>query len=219
VKRFLVRNAAWKFFSLAAAILIWIAVASEPEVSTFVAVRVEYKNLAPGVEVNSDVAESVILEVRGPSGELRGLPETRRLYGVVLDMSDVGPGQRTFTISSSTVRLPRGVLLVRSIPAQVRLNLEVNSVRAVPVEVRFASGMPPNRRVIQVTPAPAFLNITGPASRVAHVNRVETDPIDLKLTPGVAEYHVNVYVNDPRVRFQDPSRVTVKVTVVASGEK
>lgn len=219
MKRFFTRNAGWKLLSLAAAVLLWIAVASEPEVSTFITVRVEYKNLSPGVEVNSDAAESVILEVRGPSGELRGLPETRRLYGVILDMNEIGPGRHTFIISGSNVRLPRSVQLVRAIPAQVRLDLEPTAVRSVPVEVRFALGLPPSLRVVQVASEPASLAVAGPASRVARVGHVETDPIDLRLIAGPAEYQVNAYVNDPRVRFQDPARVTVKVTLAETGKK
>ena len=86
----------------------------------------------------------------------------------------------------------------------------------MPVEVRFAAGLPSHLQVVEVTAEPASLAIVGPASRVARVNRGETDPIDLKLAAGVAEYHVNAYVNDPRVRFQDPASVTVKVTI---GEK
>ena len=218
MRSFFTRNAGWKLLSLAAAVLLWIAVASEPEVSTFVSVRVEYKNLPAGVEVNSDAAESVILEVRGPSGELRGLPETRRLYGVILDMGEIGPGQHTFTITGGNVRLPRGVQLVRSIPAQVRLNLEHSDTRRVPVEVRFAAGLPPHLQVVEAIAEPASLSITGPASRVARVAGVETDPIDLKLAAGVAEYHVNAYMNDPRVRFQGPASVRVKVTIVENGE-
>ncbi len=213
MRSFFTKNIGWKLLSLAAAVLLWIAVASEPEVSTFLSVRVEYTNLSTGVEINSDTAESIILEVRGPSGELRGLPETRRLYGVVLDMSDVGPGQHTFTIAGGNVRLPRGVQLVRSVPAQVRLDLERSAMRRVPVEVRFAAGLSPRLQVVEATSEPASLAIAGPASRVFRVASVETDPIDLKPVAGVAEYHVNAYVNDPRVRFRDPARVTVKVTL------
>ena len=213
MRSFFTRNIGWKLLSLGAAVLLWIAVASEPEVSSFISVRVEYQNLAAGVEINSDVADSVILEVRGPSGELRGLPETRRLYGVVLDMSDVGPGQHTFTIAGGNVRLPRGVQLVRSVPAQVRMNLERSAIRAVPVEVRLAAGLPPQLQVVSATSKPASLSIAGPASRVARVTHAETDPIDLKPVAGIAEYHVNAYVSDPRVRFRDPARVTVKVTL------
>ena len=219
MRSFFTRNVGWKLLSLAAAVLLWIAVASEPEVSTFVTVHVEYKNLPPGVEINSDIAESVILEVRGSSGELRGLPETRRLYAVILDMSDIGPGQHTFTIGGGNVRLPRGIQLVRSVPAQIRMNYELSATRRVPVEVRFAAGLPLHLQVVEAIPEPASLAITGPASRVARVVRIETDPIQLKPAAGVAQYTANAFVDDPRVHFQDPARVTVKVTVSESGGK
>ena len=217
--KYLTRNAAWKLLSLAAAVLLWIAVASEPEVSAFISVRVEYKNLPTGLEIDSDIAESVILEVRGPSGELRGLPETRRLYGVVLDMSDVSPGQHTFIIDGGNIRVPRGVQLVRAIPAQVHMNFEPSTVDNVPVHVRFAPSLPSSLQIVSATPEPASLPVSGPASRVARLTQAETDPIALKPEAGVAEYHVNAYVNDPRVRFQSSARITVKVTVGEKSEK
>ncbi len=140
MKKFFTHNIGWKLLSLAAAILLWISVAAEPELATYISVHVEYKNLTPGVEINSDVVETVYLEVRGPAEALR-LPEASRRSAVVLDMADIEPGQHTFTIDSGDVRLPRGVQLVRAIPAQIRLNFEPAATRSVPVEVRFAAGL------------------------------------------------------------------------------
>jgi YbbR domain-containing protein len=213
VKQFFTRNLGWKLLSLAAAILLWIAVASEPELSAFISVPVEYKNLAPDVELNSDIVESVFLEVRGPSGELRDLPEARRRYAVILDMTGVGAGQRTFAIDRTNVRLPRGIELVRAIPAQIRLDFERGETRTVPVNARFAPGLPPDMKVVQVVPDPPSVTIAGPASRVARVASVETDPIRLLPEAGTAVYRADVYPGDSRVRIQDARRVTVKVTV------
>jgi len=210
---FFTRNAGWKLFSLVAAVLLWIAVASEPELSTFISVPVEYKNLSTAMDINSDVVESVFLEVRGSSGELRGLPDTRHRYAVILDMSDVGSGQHTFTIDSSDVRLPRGIRLMRAIPAQVQLNFERTATARVPVDVRFAGSLPPDLQISRIAPEPAVLAIAGPASRVARVASVETDPITLKPEAGTAEYRIDAFINDPRLRFEDSPRVTVKVTV------
>jgi YbbR domain-containing protein len=213
MKNFFTENIGWKLLSLAAAVLLWISVASEPELATFISVHVEYKSLAPDVEIDSDVVETVFLEVRGPSQELRGLPETRRQYAVVLDMSNVGIGQHTFTIDRGDVRLPRDVQLVRAIPAQIRMIFEPGATRSVPVEVRFADGLPPDLQVLEATAEPSALAITGPASRVAHVTSVRTDPLTLKPEAGTNTYRLEAYVNDGRVRFPDPPLVTVKVTV------
>jgi YbbR domain-containing protein len=213
VNDFFTRNIGWKLLSLAASVLIWISVASEPELSTFISVRVEYKNLAPDVEIDSDIVETVLLEVHGPSGALSSMPEDRRRYAVLLDLSDAGPGQHTFTIDRRDVRVPRGVQLIRAIPAQVRMNFEPGANLTVPVEIRFADGLPAGLRVVDATAEPSALTISGPASRVAHVASVQIDPLQLKPEPGTFQYRAEAYLRDPRVRFQDSPRVTVRVTV------
>src|SRR5580698_9313596 len=104
-------NAGWKLLSLAIAVVVWGVVANEPEISTFATVGVEYRNLPDNLEISSDPVSTVKLELRGPSGELREVsPE------VILDMSDVRSGERTFPIGDGSVKLVRGVQLVRAIP-------------------------------------------------------------------------------------------------------
>jgi YbbR domain-containing protein len=215
MKNFLTQNLGWKLLSLAASILIWISVATDPELATFVSAHVEYKNLSPAVEINSDVVETVYLEVRGPAEALR-LPELPRRSAVILDMAAIEPGQHTFTIDSGDVRLPRGVQLVRAIPAQIRMNFESNATRTVPVEVNIADALPPDLQVVEAVAQPAALAITGPASRVARVASVHTDPLTLQPEAGTNTYRVEAYVDDARVRFQDSPQVTVKVTVKAA---
>jgi YbbR domain-containing protein len=212
VKKFFTYNAGWKLLSLAAAVLIWISVASEPELATYVSAHVEYKNLSPSVEISSDVVETVYLEVRGPAEALR-LPELPRRSALILDMADIEPGQHTFTIDSSDVRLPRGVQLVNAIPAQIRMDFESATTRSVPVEVRFAESLPPDLQVLEAAAEPSVLAITGPASHVARVASVQTDPLTLKPEAGTNRYRLGAFVNDSRVRFQDSPQVTVKVTV------
>jgi YbbR domain-containing protein len=212
MKKFFTQNIGWKLLSLAAAVLLWISVASEPELATFISVPVQYKNLAPDVEINSGVVESVSLEVRGPSDALH-LPEASRRSAVILDMAGIEPGRYTFTVNGSDVRLPRGVQLVRAVPAQIRMNFEQSATRSVPVEVQFADCLPPDLRVVETAAEPSALAITGPASRVARVTSVETDPMMLKPEAGTSSYRSQAYVHDPRVRFQDSPQVTVKVTV------
>jgi YbbR domain-containing protein len=164
------------------------------------------------VEINSDVVETVYLEVRGPAEALR-LPELPRRAAVIFDMAEIEPGQHTFTIDSGDVRLPRGVQLVSAIPAQIRMDFDRAATRTVPVEVRFADGLPANLKVIDATAEPSALGITGPASRLARVTAVQTDAVALKPVEGTTRYRLEAYVNDARVRFQDSPQVTVKVTV------
>src|SRR3954449_11734411 len=93
------QNMIWKLLSLAVAVVIWALVATEPELATFANVRLEYKNLPEGLEISSDPVSSVMLELRGPSGALRGIGDGTH-PAVVLDMSEAAAGEHTFTISS-----------------------------------------------------------------------------------------------------------------------
>jgi hypothetical protein len=206
------QNFWWKALALAIAVAIWWAVAMEPELSTFQTVRLEYKNLPNDLEISSDPVESVVLELRGPSGELRGVGESIR-PAVILDMSDVSPGQRTFTIGDGNVRTARGVRLVRAIPSQVRLSFETSAVGMVKVEPHFTGVGRNGYQISQYTVDPPQLAIGGPGSHVARMRTAVTDPVDVSTVVGSSEFRVNAYLEDPYVRFRSSPQVTVSVTM------
>jgi len=203
----LTRNIWWKVLAVLIAVLLWIAVANEPELSTFVSVPVEYKDLSENIEVSSDPAETVDLELRGPAGELRIFHDTRT--AVVLDMSGVRPGQRTFNITENNVQLPRGLSLIRAIPSQLRFQFERRIARSVPVEVRFYAPPGSLYEVAGYRVNPPWLSIVGPESRVNRVRAVITDTIDASALKGDSDFKVNAFAEDARVRFEGDSEVTV----------
>jgi hypothetical protein len=197
-------NFAWKLLALAIALLIWALVASEPEMATFTNVRLEYKNMPEDLEISSEPDETVLLELKGPSGELRG---DGLRPAVVIDIDGAGPGQHTFTIGDRNVRLARGVRLVRATPSQITLTFEPHAERTVPVQVRWTGAAPDRFRV-----EPRSIAIQGPASHVVNIAAAVTDPIDLSRTLGSA-VRVNVVTSpeDSYVRFRSAAQVTVEV--------
>jgi YbbR-like protein len=212
LRALLFENLGWKALSLATAIVLWWLVASEPELSTFATVRLEYQNLPDDLEISSEPVGSVVLELHGPSGELRGVGNGGIRPAVVLDMSTVSPGEHTFSINRSNVQLIRGVRLVRAIPSEVRFDFERRQTRDVPVTVRFQRGN--NSYVVAGYQAePARLRIVGPAGRVQGIHTVVTDPVDVSRTFGPQEFHVNAFVTDPYVRIEGSPQVTVTVTM------
>ena len=205
------RNVGWKLLSVGAAFLLWMSVASEPELATLHSVPVEYKGVPDDLEITSDFVENVVLEMRGPAGRLRDMRDARS--AVVLDFSSVSqPGQRTFTIDPSNVSLPRGIQLVRVIPAQLRFRFERRIVREVPVEARFTD---PHEgyAVARYEVAPAKLTITGPESSVERTTSVVTDRVNIGGVLSTSQFRVNCFLAEPQVRFQSPSQVTVRVVV------
>ena len=208
------QNFGWKVLSLVIAVAIWALVATEPELSTFATVRLEYKNLPDDLEISSEPVTSLALELRGPSGELRMLGNGGLRPAVVLDMSSVQPGERTFTIGDGNVQLSRGVHLVRAIPSQVRLDFEPRLIRTIPVVPRFTGEGENGYSIAHWQVTPANLEIVGPASHVRNIHQASTDAINIARVFGSSQFQVNAFVNDPYVRFQSSPQVNVSVTVV-----
>jgi YbbR domain-containing protein len=203
-------NPGWKLLSLAIAVVVWGVVANEPELSTFTTAGIEYKNLPEGLEISSEPVSAVKLELRGPSGQLRGVSDGASPE-VILDMSDVRVGERTFPIGDGNVRLVPGVQLVRAIPSLVRIRFERHAQRTVKVTPRLHDR--DGYEVADYTVNPDSVAIAGPASHIAQVETVVTDTVNVPGRVGSFEYPVNTFVDDPYVRFPDVSRVTVTVTV------
>jgi len=204
-------NFGWKLLSLAAAVAIWMSVASEPELATLSTVPVEYKGVPDDLEISSDVRQNVRLETRGPAGRLRDMPDARS--AVVLDLSSVQlPGIKTFDIDARNVSLPPGIALVRVIPAQLSFTFEHRLARDVPVEVRFSTPHP-GYGVVSAQSFPPKLRIMGPESAVRRTLSLATDPVDISTVVSDAQYRVNTYLPEPLVRFQGSSHVTVRVVV------
>ena len=203
-------NFGWKVLSLGIALVVWGIVANEPELSTFTNAGIQYKNLPDDMEISSDPVSSVKLELRGPSGQLRALGDSASPE-VVLDMSNVRSGERTFPIGERDVRLERGVQFVRAIPSEVRFRFERHAERTLKVTPRFRER--DGYEVTDFAVAPDVVKVAGPASHVAALDTVLTDQVNIPARAGSFEYPVNTFVDDPYVRFPNVSRVTVSVTV------
>src|SRR5439155_25142830 len=131
------RNAVWKLFSLLVAMVLWLAYARDPEVGTFVSAPVEYRGMPDDLEISSELVGSVTIDLRGPAGKIENFNAAKS--AVVLDFSDIHkPGERTFHIDERNTSLPTGMRLVRTIPAQLRLQFERRTSQYVPDQVRFS---------------------------------------------------------------------------------
>jgi YbbR domain-containing protein len=213
--KWLFENLGWKLLALVSAVALWAVVASEPELSAFVTVPLAYKNLPDELEISGGPVNTVSLELRGPSGELRNIGDGASGVrpAVVIDMTGVQPGERTFPIGDGNVKLSRNVRLVRAVPSEARFEFEYRARRMVDVQPRVSADGKNGYTVDSVTVDPKQLQIVGPASRVARIVSVVTDRVDVSSVVGTAEYRVNAFVEDPYVRFEGSPQVVVTVTM------
>jgi YbbR domain-containing protein len=207
------KNVGWKLLSLVMATVLWALVASEPELSTFSTVQLEYKNLPEDLDIASEPVPQIALELRGSSGILSALSDSGTRPAVILDMGNALPGERTYTIGDGNVKLPRGVRLVQAQPSQVRFSFERRLNRLVPVVVRFNGDGAHGYVIASQQVNPQNLMVEGPASHVARITGANTDPVDVTNVVGTSQFRSNAYVNDQYVRFQSSPQVTVTVTM------
>jgi YbbR domain-containing protein len=208
----LTRNLGWKLLSLIAAFLIWANIASEPELTTILSAPVEYKSFPKGLEISSDIVENVDVETHGPAGQLRDLSGAH--LAAIVDFSSVrAPGERTFTLTSAELNLPRGIQLIRIIPTQLRFRFEPSITRTIPVQVPFSGRLPDGWKLESFGVSPATLTIAGPQSRVQAVGKAASDPFDLTQVKGDTKQKLSVYISEPQVRFLEVPQVTVSIHV------
>ena len=209
------RNIGWKLLSLLLAILLWFVIVRDPELATVIPAPVLYRGMPEEFVINTDLVQNVRLEIRGPSGQLT--PDSLTGAMVILDLGNVEePGDRTYMIRSSNVSLPRGVVLSRAVPSQIRVRFERRATREMPVRVRFSAPPPEGYEVEQVVATPPELSVIGPEGNVADLEYVETDSIDLSEVVGASEFQVNCHVSDPQVGFESSPVVSVRVDVKKS---
>ena len=210
-------NFGWKLGSLMLSVLLWFAIVGEPELVTTHSLPILYKNLPRGLLIGSDAIDSVRVELRGPSGRLT--ESTLGDLAVTIDLSNISsPGERTFTLSDSDLRLPEGVTFVRGVPSQLRLRFSRVQSKDVPVEVRFGSQPPPGYRVVSQEVTPPVLRISGPEQRINTIASAQTDAIDLSGITRTSDIRVNTFVADPQVWLESSPMVTVHVKLEKSGK-
>ena len=211
--RWVVKNPGWRALSILLAVVIWMNVATEPEMSTLIGVPVQFKDPAPGLEVMTRAPETVQLEIRGSSGELRDLASSRR--AITLDFSAIHePMEKTFTITRAETTLPRSVELIRATPAQLRFRFERSLQRSIPVTVRFTGALASGARLESYRIDPPNLQITGPEVNVRNVRAALTDAIDLGLVKREKPVmNISAYLPDPQLRFVSRPQVTVTMVV------
>jgi YbbR domain-containing protein len=211
----LTRNLGWKFLSLLIAIVLWVAVAREPEVATSLSAPVDFKNMRDDLDIDGNLPDRVRLELRGPSGSLTR--DNLSAVAVVLDLSDAYAGERTYSIRGRNLNLPAGVVFYRAVPSQLTLHFNQLILKEEPVQPLYRN-MPAGYRIASQQFNPAKVQIRGSRERVSAISQVRTDPMDLTGVSGEKIFHTHLNIGDVQVRLVDvPSDITVQVKLEKIG--
>ncbi len=179
--RALTRNWQLKLAALSLAILLWVVVSAEQVTTQWIPVPVRVAASDPGhVVTGGPFPAQVEVRFAGPGRELWELALERPM--LVLPVDRVEADSQVFVLDPRMVRIPNGLsvspLDVR--PGSVRVLTQRVVTRDVPVRVRIARRSR-DRYVVLDTPrvTPATVRVTGRADRVAALEAVVTEPLEI----------------------------------------
>lgn len=207
----LTHNLSLKLLSLGFAVVLWLAVARDPQAVVAVEVPLEFDNIPQNLEISTENIPRIQIRLRGPEHSIRRLQPEDVYAGIELDGQK--PGDHTFDIASQQIHHPGGLEVVQVVPSQVHVSFDTRMTKQVEVHPRVIGTFMRGYRISRVVTSPSNVNVSGPRKHVEAVDSAITDPVDVS---GVMD-HITVerhaYVSDPLIQVTDPEpeRVTVYV--------
>jgi hypothetical protein len=122
LRHYRIENKGLKLLALLVAFLLF-AVSRPPTRDVLlVGVPLEFRGLAPGMEIGGDVAQTVSVRLRGPQDVVRSILPSQ--IAVTADLSDKEPGERVVQLKAADVSRPDRVEVLRIEPASIKLRIE-----------------------------------------------------------------------------------------------
>jgi YbbR domain-containing protein len=208
-RQHVLHNFGIKLLSIALAVGLWAAVASDPPAEIAVNVPIEFRNIPENLEISTENIPQAQIRVRGPQRVVRRL-QPADIYAEI-ELSGMKAGERTFDLTAQQVRQPRELEVVQIIPNQFHIAFDTRLTRQVPVHPRAFGNFAAGYQIGRVEAEPATITISGPRKRVEAVEAAVTDPIDASGTMDRAAFVRHAYVSDPLVQVMSPNPVRVTV--------
>jgi len=210
--RLTVRNPALKLVAIVVAALLWFLVSGQQEAQRTMRIPLEYANLPQDLELRGETPMVADVRVRGSAAALGRIAPGELV--AVLDLRSARAGRRLFHLGVKDVRTPFGLDVVQVAPSNVSITVEPSATKALSVMPDLEGEPAAGFRVGKVSAQPDTVEVIGPASAVAGLTRVVTEPVSIAGASARVRETVNAGVADPSVRLKAPQRITVDVEIV-----
>ena len=205
-----------RILAIVASLAVWYAASfakRERQSEKVVDAAVTYN--APRGFVILDPVQTVKVRLRGPDRAILNLAP--QVVNVVVSIDRAETGSVEAPIAFEQILRPVGISVLGVEPNSLRLRLDRELVRELPVSPRL-SGEPAGGVVpLEPTARPATVRVAGPQSILSGLVAVRTSPINLDGHAITFSQTVNVVSPTPLVRIVEPSYVTVEVPMAVPG--
>ncbi|MCF8081153.1 MAG: diadenylate cyclase [Desulfobacterales bacterium] len=176
-------------------------------------VPVRYNNRASGVEIVSASVNSVNLQLSGSGTLIQSLRPSQ--VQVQLDLKSAAVGTNEFTITSSNISLPPGIVLKTVQPRQVTVTLDRLVRKQLPVQVDWTGKLPEGRILKSVRVMPEAVEIEGGNRIIEDTETVYTQkvPIDGLTKSGTISVGLALQPASLKVAPSSPEKVTVEYII------
>jgi len=162
-----------------------------------------------------DPVQTVKVRLRGPDRRIRNLAPY--VVDVVADLTGVDSGQVDLNLAEENVLRPDDVSVVSIEPNTLRLRIDREATRQLPVLPRIvgepAAGAVPHTPTV----SPPTATVAGPQTLLAGLESVTTSPISLDGHAFTFQERVPIVPPDPLIRILEPSVVIVGIPMDTPG--
>ena len=200
-----------KLLSLAVAFALY-AVARQP-ISEILLVNVplEYINLAPGLEISGGFQSHVNVRVRGPRDVVQGLLASQ--LEVKADLAQKTAGERVIQINPADVSKPNKVEIRRIEPQSIEIMLEPTRHKVVPIQAQVVGNPAAGYECWAAHPEPQSIEIEGPESKVAQIEQLATETVQLNGQQADFQLRVDLETTKQGVRLTNVAPVLLTVRI------
>ncbi|MFQ5766467.1 MAG: YbbR-like domain-containing protein [Acidobacteriota bacterium] len=173
------KNLFLKLASLSIAFGLWAWVASQGELFTTVQVPMQLTGVPSGRTISGEPPATATVSLRGPEIALRNLAPERIRLEVDLSKQPLKVGENPIVLDLHQVHVPAGITVVGIKPKVVKVNIEREMRREVPVTPEIQGEPAPGYEVTATIVQPPRITITGPESVVSRVESLSTTAIGI----------------------------------------
>lgn len=164
-----------------------------------------------GLAVQDQSTDVVSIRFRGSRDDVRLI--SRDLVTVEMNISNVESLRQTLKFSDRYVNAPSRAHAVEFYPAEVRVTVDREVERALPVKAVFEDDLPEGIQFENAVCEPAAVRLRGAQQILLSLEQIRTAPISLKERYASFNTHVEVAANG-QPWTAEPNRVSVSVSLV-----
>lgn len=146
-------------------------------IETSIRIPVKTSDIPQGLILSGPPPGDLELHIRGPKSAIKAL--SGRFPHYALNLSAVKEGQQDIHLDLKNISLPKTVKIIKVTPPSFGLNIEKKARKTLPVVPLLSGKSAGGYTITTVEIKPEFVIVSGPANKLAGIERIHTKPIDI----------------------------------------